>query len=103
VLTFTPDFSPAVSVPSSATCTVVAAETPHPPIALATSTPSSWALKDVERNQIKTVLDRSNWIIQGERGAAKILKLNPSTLRSRMKKLGICKEPPWPATQLRMV
>jgi formate hydrogenlyase transcriptional activator len=103
VLIFTPDFSPAVSMPSSATCTVVAAETPLAPIALAaTSTPSSWALKDVERNHIKTVLDRSNWIIQGERGAAKILKLNPSTLRSRMKKLGICKEPPWSATQLRV-
>jgi transcriptional regulator with GAF, ATPase, and Fis domain len=28
-------------------------------------------------------------MIEGERGAAKILNLNPSTLRSRMQKLGI--------------
>jgi len=28
-------------------------------------------------------------MIEGERGAARILNLNPSTLRSRMKNLGI--------------
>jgi formate hydrogenlyase transcriptional activator len=28
-------------------------------------------------------------MIEGERGAAKILDLNPSTLRSRMQKLGV--------------
>jgi transcriptional regulator with GAF, ATPase, and Fis domain len=28
-------------------------------------------------------------MIEGERGAAKVLNMNPSTLRSRMQKLGI--------------
>ncbi|MFO1512845.1 MAG: sigma 54-interacting transcriptional regulator [Verrucomicrobiota bacterium] len=47
------------------------------------------ALEDVERRHIETVLKQTNWMIEGERGAAKILDMNPSTLRSRMQKLGI--------------
>ncbi len=47
------------------------------------------SLEDVERRHIESVLTQTNWMIEGERGAAKILNLNPSTLRSRMKNLGI--------------
>jgi transcriptional regulator with GAF, ATPase, and Fis domain len=47
------------------------------------------ALEDVERRHIESVLNQTNWMIEGERGAAKILEMNPSTLRSRMQKLGI--------------
>jgi formate hydrogenlyase transcriptional activator len=47
------------------------------------------ALEDVERRHIKSVLTQTNWMIEGERGAANILKMNPSTLRSRMQKLGV--------------
>ncbi len=47
------------------------------------------SLEEVERRHIETVLAQTNWMIEGERGAAKILNLNPSTLRSRMKSLGI--------------
>jgi formate hydrogenlyase transcriptional activator len=47
------------------------------------------ALEDVERRHIETILAQANWMIEGERGAAKTLGLNPSTLRSRMQKLGI--------------
>ena len=50
---------------------------------------SEAALEDVERRHIESVLKQTNWMIEGERGAAKILSLNPSTLRSRMQKLGI--------------
>lgn len=46
-------------------------------------------LEVVERDHIVTVLQRTNWVITGPRGAAKVLGLNPSTLRNRMKKLGI--------------
>jgi len=46
-------------------------------------------LDDVERQHIESVLNQVNWRIQGEGGAARILKMNPSTLRSRMQKLGI--------------
>jgi len=47
------------------------------------------ALEDVERRHIESVLKQANWMIEGERGAAKTLDMNPSTLRSRMQKLGI--------------
>ena len=46
-------------------------------------------LKDVERRHILTVLKLTDWRISGPKGAAKILGLNPSTLRFRIKKLGI--------------
>jgi formate hydrogenlyase transcriptional activator len=47
------------------------------------------SLEDVERRHIESVLTRTRWMIEGERGAARILNVNPSTLRSRMQKLGI--------------
>jgi transcriptional regulator with GAF, ATPase, and Fis domain len=46
-------------------------------------------LDAVERDYILTVLRHTDWVITGPRGAAKVLGLNPSTLRSRIKKLGI--------------
>ncbi len=46
-------------------------------------------LSDVERAHIIKVLDQCNWRIHGEKGAATLLDINPSTLRSRMKKLDI--------------
>jgi transcriptional regulator with GAF, ATPase, and Fis domain len=36
-----------------------------------------------------TVLEQTGWVIEGAKGAAKVLNLHPNTLRSRMKKLGI--------------
>ena len=50
---------------------------------------SSAALREVERQHIVTVLKRTGWRIDGPRGAARLLDLHPSTLRSRMQKLGI--------------
>ncbi len=47
------------------------------------------SLEDVERRHIEAVLAQTNWLIEGERGAARILNPNPSTLRGRMKNLGI--------------
>ncbi len=47
------------------------------------------SLEDVERRHIEAILARTNGLIEGERGAAKILNLRPSTLRSRMQRLGI--------------
>ena len=46
-------------------------------------------LKEVERRHIVSVLRKSGWRIEGPSGAARLLNVNPSTLRSRMKKLGI--------------
>jgi formate hydrogenlyase transcriptional activator len=64
--------------------------------------PSS--LEQVERRHIQSVLQKTDWVIEGERGAAKILDLHPNTLRSRMKKLGIERaslNPAMPATKSR--
>ena len=44
-----------------------------------------------ERRQILAALEQTGWVIDGARGAARILGLNANTLRSRMKKLGIAR------------
>jgi len=46
-------------------------------------------LEGVEREYIIRVLENTGWRIEGPYGAARILGLNPSTLRTRMLKLGI--------------
>jgi transcriptional regulator with GAF, ATPase, and Fis domain len=46
-------------------------------------------MEAIERQHIATVLKQTGWRIEGKRGAAKILGVNASTLRSRIKKLGI--------------
>ena len=45
-------------------------------------------MENVDRPHILRVLEQSNWKIEGPVGAAVILALKPSTLRSRMRKLG---------------
>jgi len=47
------------------------------------------SLELIERDHILKVLIESNWRINGENGAADLLAMHPSTLRSRMKKLNI--------------
>ncbi|MCU0254155.1 MAG: hypothetical protein MUE47_06405, partial [Acidobacteria bacterium] len=44
---------------------------------------------DVERAHILRMLHASGWRIEGSRGAAVALGLKASTLRSRMRKLGV--------------
>jgi formate hydrogenlyase transcriptional activator len=46
-------------------------------------------LEELEREHIVAVLEMTAWRVSGERGAAKILGLKPTTLDARMKKLGI--------------
>jgi PAS domain S-box-containing protein len=48
-------------------------------------------LVDVEREHITKVLEETSWAIEGKAGAAAILGLAPSTLRSRMTKFGIAR------------
>jgi transcriptional regulator with GAF, ATPase, and Fis domain len=48
-------------------------------------------LENVERQHIIRALTETRWVIHGKKGAAEILGINPSTLRSRMDKLGIKK------------
>ena len=51
-------------------------------------------VKEVERRHILSTLQQASWVIEGPRGAAKLLGLHPNTLRSRLKKLGIRRPPP---------
>jgi formate hydrogenlyase transcriptional activator len=46
-------------------------------------------LEEMERRHILAALRQSGGVVEGARGAARILNLHPNTLRSRMKKLGI--------------
>jgi formate hydrogenlyase transcriptional activator len=46
-------------------------------------------LEEMERRHILETLEGASWVIEGERGAAARLGLSASTLRSRMKKLGL--------------
>jgi formate hydrogenlyase transcriptional activator len=47
------------------------------------------SLEDAERRHIESVLSSTGWVVEGAKGAAGVLQLNPSTLRSLMKRLGI--------------
>jgi formate hydrogenlyase transcriptional activator len=46
-------------------------------------------IEEVERRHIREVLELTGWRVSGERGAARLLGLKPTTLEARMKKLGI--------------
>jgi formate hydrogenlyase transcriptional activator len=46
-------------------------------------------LQDVQREHIQSILERVRWRIRGEGGAAEQLGLRPSTLETRMAKLGL--------------
>jgi hypothetical protein len=51
--------------------------------------PEATTLHEVDRQHIVAVLQRTGWRIDGPNGAARLLNMHPSTLRSRMQKLGI--------------
>jgi PAS domain S-box-containing protein len=46
-------------------------------------------LQNLERQNILLALEQRGWKVSGEQGAARLLGINPSTLASRMKALGI--------------
>ncbi|MEW6351395.1 MAG: sigma-54 dependent transcriptional regulator [Thermodesulfobacteriota bacterium] len=56
-------------------------------------------LHDTERRHIIRVLETTNWRIKGKGGAAEILGLKPTTLQSKMKKLGIERTSPPSSTE----
>jgi len=55
------------------------------------STAASKTLDEIERDYIVQVLEQTHWKVSGKNGAAGILGLDRSTLRARMRKLGIIK------------
>lgn len=50
-------------------------------------------LQEVERAHILAVLEQTHGVIEGSHGAAKTLGMHPNTLRHRMEKLGIKRQP----------
>lgn len=63
-----------------------------PAVGIRVSVPEDGRLEAVEKQHIEAVLEQTGWVVEGEKGAARILDLNPSTLRYRMKKLNIARE-----------
>jgi transcriptional regulator with GAF, ATPase, and Fis domain len=61
----------------------------EPPRARVVSARQAVRLDDVEREHVRTVLERTGWRIRGSGGAAELLGLKPSTLEGRMAKLGL--------------
>jgi formate hydrogenlyase transcriptional activator len=53
--------------------------------------PPDQSLEDVERTHILAVLEACQWRIKGAGQAAARMGMHPSTLGSRMKKLGIAR------------
>ncbi len=89
VLEIDPDV---LGIPASTAAGGAAAVSP-PPRADAQSAASTTAeaadLDSVQRGHILGMLRETNWVIEGQRGAAARLGMKPGTLRHRMKKLGI--------------
>jgi transcriptional regulator with GAF, ATPase, and Fis domain len=55
--------------------------------------PATTLMVDVERSHILRMLYANEWRIEGPGGAARALGLKPSTLRSRMRRLGVTRLP----------
>jgi transcriptional regulator with GAF, ATPase, and Fis domain len=64
----------------------LAIQSPHAPAAPSRRSPK---LIDVEKEHIRTVLETTGWRIRGVGGAADRLGLKPTTLETRMAKLGL--------------
>jgi formate hydrogenlyase transcriptional activator len=57
--------------------------------AILESSTRTLTLDEVDRNHILGVLQLTGGVIDGPKGAAKMVNIHPNTLRHRMKKLGI--------------
>jgi len=64
------------------------------PESSASSITPAMSLENMERMHIISVLGKTGWRIRGSNGAAEILAIKPTTLDSRMKKLGIVRIKP---------
>ena len=65
----------------------------HKPLQTQTVQPTDGTLEEAERTHIVRALQQCNWRIRGAHGAAEQLDIKPTTLESRMKKLGIVQTP----------
>jgi transcriptional regulator with GAF, ATPase, and Fis domain len=59
------------------------------PKSIESTTQRSMGLEEFEKNHIIDILSMTGWKVRGKNGAAELLRLKPSTLESKMQKLGI--------------
>ncbi len=59
---------------------------------------SGKSLEEIERMHIVSVMESTGWRVRGRHGAAEILKVKPTTLDAKMKKLGVQRKYPFPAS-----
>ena len=85
---------PAASAPPSSGTAIGVTPRPAPIQDAAPPASDVMTLEQLERHHILGVLEAAGWVIEGPRGAAELLKVRPSTIRSRMKKLGIVRGAP---------
>jgi formate hydrogenlyase transcriptional activator len=72
------------------TGSTLAVELPSQPESVSPTTAlGDLTLEEAERRHILSTLEKAGWRVSGRHGAAVILGLKPSTLQSRMVKLGI--------------
>ena len=64
-------------------------ELPHSPRLKPIPRSEPGSLDEIDRDHIRSVLERTGWRVRGARGAAAVLKLKPTTLEARMAKLGL--------------
>jgi formate hydrogenlyase transcriptional activator len=86
VLELEPDLIPELLPADSSSIRDTPTETVEPPSTVA---PAPTTLEDMERAHIIAVLNQTSGVVEGPRGAAKILGLHPNTLRHRIRKLGL--------------
>ena len=67
------------------------ASLPQPRVSAAVGQPAAQSLEAIEREHIIAMLKKTRGVVEGPNGAAQLLDMNPSTVRFRMKKLGISK------------
>ncbi len=74
-----------VSAEDARSSEVIPTASPSPPAAKS----NRLTMEGVQREHILSVLADAHWRVEGPGGAAELLGMNPNTLRSRMRKLGI--------------
>jgi transcriptional regulator with GAF, ATPase, and Fis domain len=87
---------PQVATPPAAVAPPLAALVPGTGAMLhqdATSPAPLRSFAEVQREGILRTLERTGWRVSGPKGAAKVLGLKPTTLESKMKKLGLRRPP----------
>jgi DNA-binding NtrC family response regulator len=60
-----------------------------PPVEVAEVGTRPQTFEEVERNYLLRIMEMVGWRVRGEGGAAQIMGLKPTTLESRMQKLGL--------------